>query len=531
VNDSDPSLNSSGMAIKTCRMAPKLFWLIFVISAIFSGIADITHFRDLPEQLIGRSDQANTANVARNIIEGKGATTDAIWLLTDGGIPGNAIPQPESYWSVYLAYIVAISFSLFGAGLKSLLIPAVIAKTATAALAAFVTLKIGKSFLAASACGAFLLFHPVMTSRLNGQSDIYLTLCILAALMLLISGILSGSRLKFLAFGVCTGIAIGIKPSGGLLIGLLVAYLLFSGSIKESAPKIGLAMIGVTIGVAPFILHNETYFGTTTGPGFGLVSEAARISYLTSDHNKGFFDPEPFPTAFNEQSATSPKGSQSVSNINQFIVNLANGELIPSWQMPFIFLLMTSTIINLRSFRFLGEKNFESQFFYQTILLTSGGVLLGFAVHFEARYWNFLVPLFTVITTITMVRTSKYLPWFMIGITAFAFFLDQRYFTPVAIPAGFAKAQRLLPSGAVVLTPEPWEFAFHTHLKAVVLPYTDKPDVIEGISKRYQAEYLVIIDDNIRHEFYRPIVNGHLPSYLTPVFQDDSLLVAKFNWK
>ena len=528
---SNPNLNSSGIAVNYCRTTPKLFWIIFVVFAVFSGIADITHFRNLPEQLIGRSDQANTANVARNIVEGKGATTDAIWLLTNGGIPGNAIPQPESYWSVYLAYVVAISFSLFGAGLKSLLIPAVIAKTAIATLATLATLKIGKSLLAASACGAFLLFHPLMTSRLNGQNDIYLTLCIIAALMLLISGILSDSWLKFLAFGLCTGIAIGIKPSGGLLIGLPVAYLLFSGPIQKSAPKIGLAIIGITIGIMPLIFHNETYFGTVTGPGFGLVGEAARISYLTGDHNKGFFDPEPFPTALNEQKAASPKQSQSVSNINQFVVNLANGELIPSWQMPFIFLVITSTMINLRSLRFLGQKNFESQFIYQTILLTFGGVLLGFAVHFEARYWNFLVPLFSIITAVAMARMSKYLLWFMIGITAFAFVLDQRYYKAVEVPAGFVKAESLLPSDAVVLTPEPWEFAFHTHLKAVVLPYTDKPNVVEGISKRYRADYLVIVNKNIRHEFYRPIINGHFPSYLVPVFQDDSLIVAKFNWK
>ena len=506
------------------------FWLLFIALALISGIADITHFRNLPEQLIGQSDQANTANVARNIVEGKGATTDAIWLLTGGGIPGSAIPQPESYWSIYVAFFVAIFFKFFGASLSTLILPAVLCKTATAALSCIIALRISKSIYSAPAIAVFLLFHPVITDRLNGQSDIYLTLCVIVALMLLISAITKQSWRKFLAYGIVCGIAIGVKPSGGLLVGLLMTYLLFSGRLSRAAPQVGLALIGLLIGIAPLVHHNYKYFDSPIGAGYALVNAAAKISFVTKDHNLGFYNPEPFEfRSANSGSENSPQ-SQGMRNISQFVQRLIAGDIAPAWQLPFIFLSILLVARATRTPFFLRTTSYGALFSYNTIFLLAGGTLLGYVVHFESRYWNFLIPLLAIMTVTAMGRLSRYIPLFVIATSLFSFALAQRYYIPKPVPAGLAMAQKIIPPGAVVLTPDPWEFAFHTRLKAVVLPYTSNPSVLQGIANRYSSQYLVIVNNNIRHEFYRPIIEGNLPRYLMPIYRDDNLIIAKFNW-
>ena len=506
-------------------------WLIFVLIAAIAGIADITHFQKLPEQFIGHGDQANTAIVARNMAEGRGAVTDSVWLMTNGGISGNAIPQPESYWSIYVAFIISIFFRLFGDNFAALLLPAVLAKTAIAGLATAITLRLTKNTIAGLATASFLLMHPAMTAYVNGLSDIYLTLCVLVTCILLISATRSPSRYKYLVIGIVIGIAIGIKPSGGLLVGLLLCCFMLSGNFQGLLARAGLAGIGILLGLAPVMYHNQQAFGSIISPAYALVGEAGRITYVTGDHNRGLFDPEPLQASTENPSDIKSRLGQNISYAILFIRTFHAGDIVPAWQLPFIFLAILLMLRQIRTLSFFRDTSYENQFFSLAMLMLAAGVALGIVIHTESRYWNFLVPLLMVVTACTMVRISKYLPLFVVITSIFSFMLVQRYYVPIKIPDGMALAKSKIPANAVVLTPDPWEFSFHTRLKAVVLPYTKKPEILRDISERYHAEYIVLIDGNIRNAFYSPLLEGHLPNYLSAVYRDQHLVIAKFNWQ
>ena len=68
-----------------------------------------------PDTFIGHADEANLANLAQNIANGKGAVVDTAWLYTNGGIPGEKLPQPEPYWSVSMRLRWWHHFSAFSA--------------------------------------------------------------------------------------------------------------------------------------------------------------------------------------------------------------------------------------------------------------------------------------------------------------------------------------------------------------------------------------------------------------------------------
>ena len=159
-----------------------VFWTLFLLLAITTGFRDVTHYPygdTSSPRLIGHADQANMAVVARNLAEGKGAVVDAIWLHTNGGIKGGEIPIPEPYWSIYVAAIIAVFFYFWGASLTVMLIPAVLMKTAIAALAALVTFRLNKSYLTAFAVAAFLLCDLHIAMYVCGLSDIYLAFFVL----------------------------------------------------------------------------------------------------------------------------------------------------------------------------------------------------------------------------------------------------------------------------------------------------------------------------------------------------------------
>ena len=87
---------------------PETVAVISVFALLFLGTTALSLSPYIGDDiLIGRADQANLANLARNIIEGKGAVVDNVWILTNGGMDDPSIPHPEPYWSVYLAVIVA----------------------------------------------------------------------------------------------------------------------------------------------------------------------------------------------------------------------------------------------------------------------------------------------------------------------------------------------------------------------------------------------------------------------------------------
>jgi 4-amino-4-deoxy-L-arabinose transferase-like glycosyltransferase len=511
----------------------RLFWFAFAVIAIISAVSDLTKFSELPPQFIGHADQANTAIVARNIAEGKGAVVDSIWLLTSGGIPGNEIPIPEPYWSIYVAGIVGFFFLLFGSSLTTMLIPAVILKIAIASISSCIALRITKSVFAAFTVAVLLLFHPVMTRVITGLSDIYLTFFMLSAALVLTIAILRRSTWLFFLFGLITGIAIGVKPSGLLLLGLLFGYVLFYGQIKVSTIHFFIAIAGIIFGLLPLIIHNYQGFGSAISPASSLVKEAGRIRLLTFDHNVGFFNPEPFRAA---KTATPLSTLYQVANyhFDGFLRGLKKGTLIPYFLAPFIALGVAKTLLSVRSLFIYRGAGFDKLFAYISIQMLIAGLILACAVHWEQRYWNFLIPFVTIISVLFIaeltMRKSIFASFYLIIIfgSLWAHAEQLRQFEPRPIPRVYEQAASILPRDAIVFTNDPWEFSFHTRLRSVMLPHTDKDSTLLSLSERYGVEYIVILHGKARHPKYQTFLEGELPSYLSRIKAEQWLTILKF---
>ena len=162
------------------------------------------------------------------------------------------------------------------------------------------------------------------------------------------------------------------------------------------------------------------------------------------------------------------------------------------------------------------------------------GCVLGVVVHWETRYWNFLVPFLTIATIVVVSRFSDHqpilkilYPLIILG-TVGLYVIDTNRFTPRLIPAGFTEVSEILPKNSVVLTSDPWEFSFHSGLNTVALPYTDKDSVLREVAERYGASYIAIVDGEVRHTKYSGFLNQKIPEYLELVHQSDQLFVLEF---
>lgn len=503
------------------------YFVVFLFLTVIVSINDVTKFTDFPPRWIGHGDQANTASVARNIAEGRGPVTDSIWLLTNGGINGAEIPAPEPYWSIYVAAIISIFFYLFSDSFTTLLIPAVLVKAGVAWLGAAIAYRLNKSSLAALAVGIFLLCHASMTKVANGLSDIYLTLFVLLTAISLIYANIKSSKFLFALAGLSVGISIGIKPSGILLIGLVLSYSMFARSVPNLVRIMLPFLFGMIVGVAPLMSHNQKAFGSFVSPGYGLVMEGMKISFLTKNLNNGLYNPEPHKYTSQELARISD-GELERSNFKDFTGAFFSDKIFPLVLLPLALYAIFSYFRKLKFNSIFGDPDFDKHFAFISAQLIIAAFVLGYGVHMEERYWNFLVPFLAILSIVTLEKWSKKLTILVIVLVAVSYINATKRYNPEPIPKGFITAEKILPVDAIVLTPDPWEFAFHTRRKSIMLPYTDKPAVLEAIRDRYAAGYIAIINGRIRHPFYEPIISGSLPEYLEPFYVSKELIVVKF---
>lgn len=507
------------------RNTTAVHYLLLSIIIAIVAINDVTKFRDLPPRWIGHGDQADVALVARNIAEGKGAVTDAIWLLTNGGMAGG-IPIPEPYWSIYVAAIISIFFGLFSGSLTALLIPAAIAKSTITVLAVLITYRISGSHISAIGVGILLSCLGLMIKAVNGLSDIYLTLLILAGSLAVISAVHRQSLYLSGLSGLLTGVAIGIKPSGLLLAGVFFLFLFYFRRGWISWRCVPPYVIGLLIGIWPLVSHNQEGFGSAISPAIALTKEASNISFLTN-HNNGFYNPEPHQYTESELQKLS-SGDKYARNIQQFFRAFVTGEIFPVLLLP---LALFGIAIKLR--RLVATKpkypdNFDTSFALASALILMAGIFQGFIVHMEERYWNFIVPFLAIwaITLLEKISPKLIVVVSILVITSYA--NANKKYNPEPIPQAYSILQNILPADSIVMTADPWDFAFHTRRRAVITPYTDKHEVIRQIQKRYGVQYLTIIRKRVRHDIYNQFINGIYPDYLEPVHSSNDLIVLKF---
>lgn len=482
--------------------------------------------------LIGHADQANIANLARSCAEGRGLVVDNLWLHVGGGLPGNKVTGPEPYWSIYTALVIAPFFYLLGANIVSMLIPAILAKALVTALTAYWVWRLTREVLPTAAAMIFMAFAPVMLAVVTGLSDIYVTLGILLTGSVLVFAVARKNWLLFAIAGLLCGLSIGMKPSGILLLGVWPVYLLLMPGRRRIALQ-GLAFLaGATAGLAPYMHYNHKHFGTVIPPGIPLVARAMEVRHYYY-WIKGEQDALERAVFSPESNDSVPAGGLALSlaryrdHFESFLGQiLIEGSVCPMWLTPFVFVGVFGLLWPLPR---RGELSTDATklLMYFALLMFGAGVALAFRQHFEARYWNFLFPFCVLVAIPYLQKLPKTVYFAMIAIALASGFMWSKKLKVPQLPPEYQTAESLIPDGAVVLTANPWQFAFQTRIPSVATPYSPDPLTIKSMAERYGADYLVFFGDG-RHEMHKKIDSGELQlEFLEPVHRENRLTIFR----
>jgi len=490
------------------------------------------------QQFIGHADEANLADLARNIAIGKGAVVNNAWLLSNGGMKGNVLPQPEPYWSLYPAYLIAIFFKLFGYSRDVFILPALLMRAIIMALCLFLVRNQTKSWPACFLITFILAFTNTLNKYVNGLSDIYLA-CFMSLSIFLLA--IACSRAKssnalFVGSGILAGASIGIKITGiftfsALLV--LIIRLFNSNNLKQYLKQIFLYLIGSITGLSGYIFYNLKNFGSVLPGGYRLASEAGQIKhaleYSGTDYlsaiNNAFYNPD-----ITLKNIENPPSFLIYiqTNLKQFIVNFfINGHILQTLCLIFatcgMFIVFRKTQKN--GFQIL---NITEWFILLSIPILLCGLALGFLVPWQARYWLFCSP-FILISFIFVIHNLLRkpnliyislailsLPWTYFGTSKVIVnefkggyvkysahknpFYDRRCYP---LSNAYEKVTNLIPNDSIVLTSNPWQFSFHTGLRSVMFPYTDNLNSIEKVAMKYEARFIAILDDDARSKILK----------------------------
>ncbi|MDO6444992.1 glycosyltransferase family 39 protein [Colwellia sp. 1_MG-2023] len=521
--------------------------LVFLISSILSFylVAQLNLEDNL---IIGNADQGNMANLARNIAEGNGAVVDNVWLMTDGGLPGNSVTHAEPYWSVYVAAIIAPFFKVFGVSRFVFILPALLINIAIAGLVAWIVAKSAPTNRIPVILGFVIsIFSIPMLNAINGFSDIYLTLFMLLTGLALVYAISMNKWLLFFIAGVFAGIAVAIKPSGLLLLGIWPVYLVFINDRIAILRNLVIFLFGMMVGLTPYFTYNKANFDTFLSPGLHLVSKALTIrdsirkaekdnnverigeNKWDHAHRTALYDPDAIPVHSASSDTLVSKLSKYVIRLKTFIQkSFIWGMLIPLWLMPFVLLGIVEAVLKLKSKESITNRPFDLFLVFCVLMLISGFVL-GSYVSFEVRYWNYMVPLSIVLAVVGTTKVPKLVT---ISLLIFSLYSGGDYLINHAglkksTPA-YAKAIDILPEGAKVFTSSPWQFVFHTKIPSVILPYSEVPETIKNTAIRYGVEYIAIVDNDTKHAYYKPLEKGQTFDYLDLIYRDEHLILYKF---
>ena len=530
------SWSSTTEATRNTRI---LYALAISFACSYSFWADVRPFASGP-RFIGHGDQAEVASVARNIAEGNGALTDCVWLLHAGGRPTDEVKQPIGYWSLYLAALLSIPFKVFGASRLVLLATGSATKILAALIASHMTLNFTRDYRASFTCLLWILCMPYMCNRVNGYSDLWLASAILFCVSTLAFAATRNSVLLWFVAGLCGGLAVGFKHSGWIVVGLYTGSLIMpyrpSLKIGQRALSALAVIAGFTISLMPFAFHNYRIGGSVALPDQALVATAARTAKLSSseNYNTAMFSIDTPSTVPTHEHKLKLYGQ----NIHENIENL--------FSLPNTLLLLASPLLCFIFARLLHDtlarhsliRDPETVFIYLTILLSLAGLLIATQVHYESRYWSFLIPPYAIICITFVFQRMKLLtyPLLLVGV----FFALQAGRNSQWIVWSqewdaqkmtcYKETSKYIPDASIVMTPDPWEFAFHTRLPSVVLPVTENEETIKSVAKRYGATYLVLVNGNHRHSYYDRFVSGDFPNFAIPVHVTDNLIITKIDF-
>lgn len=515
--------------------------IVLAVLCVIAVISETRAFTDVGERNIGHADEANLALVARNIAEGRGAVTDAVWLMHGGGPSGPKLTHPEGYWSIYASGLISIAFQVFGANLQSLFLVPSLLKIAVAFLGFGWVLYLTRQTFVATVCGAILLLDGSMREAVCGLSDMYLVAFVFASATALILAVHLRSKLFWLLCGALTGIAIGMEPSGVILLGLIPVLLVMVPHRGHALLNSWPFLVGLVLSLWPLADHNYKAAGTVFWPDAAIMGSAG----LQADLNRPFdsftwneetshawnaaaYDPET--TAGTTSRFDRAAVRVYVMNLAGTVVEFLRGTIVPLWIIPFLFVAAVAWIKTRFRERFSCNSP-EELLVAVALILSIGCGFLATMIHCETRYYLFMLPFFVIIAVTQAVRFSLWLivaPLLLVlGLAIPSYLFSSRALDTSEI-AAFRVCDETLPQNARVMTQNPWEFAFHTRRPGIVVPYNSKDSVIREVAQRFELTHFVVIEQDVRHPELDHLNRGEFPPFIQKMYQSDDVVIGKF---
>ena len=610
VDDDIEILETSSSPSLTTRKALTVAAVILgLIAVVFldSQILD----EDARGAFIGHADRAHVGTVAANIASGQGPVVNTEWLLVREPTGDVTFPQRDSYWPTYPSWLISGSILAFGQDYThvAVLFTSSLMKLIIAASLAVLLRRAGTSSAVAYGAAFLTLGAPVILRGVTGLTDIYFTASLFATIALATTlAHVDHTRAKRFALVAALGVAVGFcamsRPPVGFFALLLVGGLTAIALLQRRRDLVGsytASLLGGTLLMVPWFVNNMRAFGTPIPPGYELVQEAASLSQAVG-RNEAFY-------GVGLYSDTQPLSrlAQIESTVKEFTFGgIIQGEVVPVW-LTLAALAVAAMTVTARATQWRATKGRETQraqfepstrrsFLFKptprnvataqlfTVLLLGPALFL--VVHFEARYWMFLVP--TIIALVALffddavdwARSNPAASAAIIGVPSAAIFFLTRAdgfglfvsglviislalsatkpgrpitFAPAALaivavlavwytpsielgpsqpdlqapPAALATAVEVLPADTIVLNSNPWQYSFHTGHAAVAVPYTNDFDVIRSVAAQHGATYLVVSDGDLRHpELQEALRTEELHEHFPPVYEDNNLFVG-----
>ncbi len=470
----------------------KLNWsrvLLLILFLVYAA-ALITIIR--VNRMIGHGDPANYANVARNLVEGKGYTVDYIdHFFRDY----SQISHPADTWPLLQSTFIALSFLLFGVSAFS----AKLVNICFFLGVGLLTFWIGKNLFSTRAgfiAAVLLFFNPtLLTLSFEPWNDVGLVFFVLLFVYLasefLKSEFVSPKRSALLGF--ILGLVYLQKPVGVLIFPSFVLALLLTSRELFRKRFRDLLIIGsvALLTASPYLVRNYLLFGSPF--------------YTTSYHNAFLLKYRDFQEVFRIYydglpSFATLKGyglnyiiSQNLANFRFAISSLFEKSELVS---PFV---LGSSFIGLVYWLTNRGKNIFAKTY-----ITFFSVFFVFIIlwwFFYIPYFALFVPFLSLAAVRSLEKISQRLSRVpaVALITLFLFLSSYSGLKLVAksLPGGLHEGRLITSSwiventasDSVIMTMDPWELNFHTRRRAVMIPLADYEAII-SIMRKYNVDYL-----------------------------------------
>ncbi|MBZ0296514.1 MAG: glycosyltransferase family 39 protein [Anaerolineae bacterium] len=261
------------------KTSSKLLLICLGALALRLALATIVHHP-------GIGDSNHYYNVGTALVEGRGFNIDYIWQYHVPPPPGQLM-HPEDHWMPLTSVIVAASFTLFGEGVFSAILPFIL----MGALVPLVAFYAARQFECSEETALWVallaaVLPEFVLNSLRSDTTIPNLLLVVGSVLLLIRGLQRGGIWTFAVSGLLAGLAYLTRSDSLLIMPMLAVVLIvyalrgkhFSGRWRY-AVLVPLAALLVAL---PWMLRNQALFGTPTTPQMSTM-------FFLTDHREHYF--------------------------------------------------------------------------------------------------------------------------------------------------------------------------------------------------------------------------------------------------